>query len=94
MWWKKEEQGWRTVLIFNTFSSVVNGLLSYAVQFYPYNPHLSRWQLLYLIVGMLSVAVGVLDWIFFPSNASKAWWLVSRKYSSRDPRKSRAEGCF
>lgn len=79
MWWRKEEQGWRTVLIFNTLSSVVNGLLSYAVQFYPYNPLLSRWQLLFLIVGCLSCFVGVLDWIFFPSNASKAWWLTDRQ---------------
>ncbi|KAK4686967.1 MFS transporter, ACS family, allantoate permease, partial [Tremellales sp. Uapishka_1] len=28
MWWRKEEQGWRTVIIFNTFSSIANGLLS------------------------------------------------------------------
>jgi len=50
MWWKKREQGWRTVLIFNTFSSVINGLLSYAVQFHEPSG-LSRWQLLYLIVA-------------------------------------------
>jgi hypothetical protein len=28
MWWRKEEHGWRTVVIFNTFSSIINGLFS------------------------------------------------------------------
>nr|XP_019012572.1 allantoate permease [Kwoniella pini CBS 10737]OCF51353.1 allantoate permease [Kwoniella pini CBS 10737] len=79
MWWRKPEQSFRTVLVFNTFSSVVNGLLSYAVQFYTPTKLLSRWQLLYLIVGCISVIFGVLDWIFFPANATKAWWLTDRQ---------------
>ena len=28
MFWRKEERGWRTTIAFNTFSSIVNGLLS------------------------------------------------------------------
>ena len=27
-WWKRSEHGWRTVMVYNTFSSIVNGLLS------------------------------------------------------------------
>ncbi|WWC95911.1 hypothetical protein V866_002778 [Kwoniella sp. B9012] len=79
MWWKKEEQGVRTVIVFNTLSSVVNGLLSYAVQFYTPTAHLSRWQLLFLITACISVTFGILDWIFFPSNPTKAWWLTERQ---------------
>ncbi|WRT67613.1 uncharacterized protein IL334_004585 [Kwoniella shivajii] len=79
MWWKKSEQGWRTVLIFNTFSSVFNGLLSYAVQFYPATGALHKWQLLYLVVACVSCLFGVLDWIFFPANPTKAWWLNDRQ---------------
>ncbi|WWC88845.1 uncharacterized protein L201_003760 [Kwoniella dendrophila CBS 6074] len=79
MWWRKSEQPIRTVIVFNTFSSVVNGLLSYAVQFYTPTKLLSRWQLLYLITACISVTFGVLDWIFFPSNPSKAWWLTDRQ---------------
>ncbi|KAK6908371.1 hypothetical protein I203_102372 [Kwoniella mangroviensis CBS 8507] len=79
MWWKKEEQGVRTVIVLNTLSSVVNGLLSYAVQFYTPTAHLSRWQLLFLITACISVTFGILDWIFFPSNPTKAWWLTERQ---------------
>ncbi|OWZ44650.1 allantoate permease [Cryptococcus neoformans c45] len=79
MWWPKEEQGWRTVVIFNTFSSVLNGLFSYAVQFYTPTKLLSRWQLLYLITACISVTFGVVDWFCLPANATKAWWLTDRQ---------------
>ncbi|KAK8864739.1 hypothetical protein IAR55_001995 [Kwoniella newhampshirensis] len=79
MWWKKEEQGWRTVVVFNTFSSIANGVLSYAVQFYDPTKLLSRWQLLYLITGCVSVTVGIIDWICLPANPTKSWWLTDRQ---------------
>nr|XP_031859423.1 uncharacterized protein CI109_005067 [Kwoniella shandongensis]KAA5526495.1 hypothetical protein CI109_005067 [Kwoniella shandongensis] len=79
MWWKKSEHGWRTVLVFNTFSSVANGLLSYAVQFYTPTKLLSRWQLLYLMTACVSVTVGIIDWICLPANPTKAWWLTDRQ---------------
>ncbi|RSH82837.1 hypothetical protein EHS25_005827 [Saitozyma podzolica] len=78
MWYRKREQGWRTVLVFNTFSSILNGLLSYAVQFYTPGV-LARWQLLYLILGCISVFFGVLDMIFFPANPASTWWLTDRQ---------------
>ncbi|WVR04194.1 hypothetical protein IAU60_001194 [Kwoniella sp. DSM 27419] len=79
MWWKKEEQGWRTVVVFNTFSSIVNGVLSYAVQFYTPTRLLHRWQLLYLITACLSVTFGVIDWFCLPANPARAWWLTDRQ---------------
>ncbi|OCF34543.1 allantoate permease [Kwoniella heveanensis BCC8398] len=79
MWWKKQEQGWRTVVVFNTFSSVVNGLLSYAVQFYTPSRLLARWQLLYLITACLSVTFGVIDMFCLPANPATAWWLTDRQ---------------
>lgn len=69
MWYKKSEHGWRTVVIFNTFSSIINGVLSsviivclasadisrrWAVQFYTPTHLLSRWQLQYLVLGWVA----------------------------------------
>ncbi|ORY25474.1 major facilitator superfamily domain-containing protein [Naematelia encephala] len=79
MWWRKEEQGWRTVLIFNTFSSIANGFLSYCVQFYIPSGGLQRWQLLYLVTGCVSITVGIIDIFCLPANPTKAWWLTDRQ---------------
>ncbi|WVQ85371.1 hypothetical protein IAT38_007536 [Cryptococcus sp. DSM 104549] len=78
MWWKKSEQPWRTGVMFSTLSSVLNGLLSYAMQFYNPGP-ISRWRLLFVCMGCLSVIIGTLDIFFLPASPSQAWWLTDRQ---------------
>ncbi|KAK8869466.1 hypothetical protein IAR55_000030 [Kwoniella newhampshirensis] len=78
MWWKKSEQPWRTAVMFSTLSSVVNGLLSYAMQFYNPGP-ISRWRLLFVIMGCWSVIVGTMDFFFLPADPTAAWWLTDRQ---------------
>jgi sugar phosphate permease len=76
MWWRKEEQGLRSAVVFSTLSSVVNGLLSYAMQFYTPGP-LSRWRLLFVVMGCWSCLVGFIGLTFLADSPVKAWWLVS-----------------
>ncbi|WRT67482.1 uncharacterized protein IL334_004454 [Kwoniella shivajii] len=78
MWWKTSEQPWRTGIMFSTLSSVVNGLLSYALQFYDPGP-IARWRLLFVIMGCVSVCVGIANYIFIPGNPAQAWWLNDRQ---------------
>ncbi|WWD16271.1 hypothetical protein CI109_100697 [Kwoniella shandongensis] len=78
MFWKKSEQPWRTAVMFSTLSSVVNGLLSFALQFYNPGP-ISRWRLLFVIMGCWSIIVGVMDYFFLPSDPTQAWWLTDRQ---------------
>ncbi|WWC69114.1 uncharacterized protein I206_103050 [Kwoniella pini CBS 10737] len=78
MWWKKSEQPWRTGIMFSTLSSVVNGLLSFALQFYTPGP-IARWRLLFVLMGCFSVCVGIANFLCIPANPTKAWWLTDRQ---------------
>ncbi|WVW82746.1 hypothetical protein I302_104757 [Kwoniella bestiolae CBS 10118] len=89
MWWKKQEQPWRTETVrrltplgpfhrFSTLSSVVNGLLSFALQFYNPGP-IARWRLLFVLMGCFSVMVGTANFLVIPANPAEAWWLTDRQ---------------
>ncbi|WWD09811.1 hypothetical protein V865_007939 [Kwoniella europaea PYCC6329] len=78
MWWRKSEQGWRTGMMFSTLSSVVNGLLSFALQFYNPGP-IARWRLLFVLMGCFSVMVGTANFFVIPANPAEAWWLTDRQ---------------
>ena len=76
-WWKKEEQPWRTAVIFSTLSSVVNGLLSFAAS--KYNGPLAQWQVLFLSVGAITFAWAILCWFFLAGSPLEAVWLTKRE---------------
>ncbi|OCF71539.1 hypothetical protein I204_07597 [Kwoniella mangroviensis CBS 8886] len=62
--------------LFSTLSSVVNGLLSFALQFYNPGP-IARWRLLFVLMGCFSVMVGTANFFVNPANPAEAWWLAS-----------------
>lgn len=49
---------------------------SFAMQFYNPGP-ISRWRLLFVVMGCWSCLVGITGLIFLADSPVKAWWLVS-----------------
>lgn len=76
-WWTKDEQPWRTAVIFSTLSSVVNGLLSYAAS--RYHGSLGQWQVLFLSVGAITFAWAILCCFFLAGSPLEAHWLSRRE---------------
>ncbi|BGP20610.1 hypothetical protein JCM10213_007144 [Rhodosporidiobolus nylandii] len=77
MWWKRNEQPWRTAVMFSTLSSIMNGVLSYAAACY--TGPLKQWQVLFLCVGAITFAWSILTFVFLPDSPTSAWWLTDRQ---------------
>lgn len=78
MWWKSKEQSWRTAVVFSTLSSVMNALLSIASANY-HSSVLAQWQLLFLLVGIITCLLAVTFWWLVPDSPTTAWWLSDRE---------------
>lgn len=65
-------------MVFSTLSSIMNAILSVASANY-FGSALAQWQLLFLLVGVVTVAVAALLWIFLPDNPTTCWWLSDRE---------------
>ncbi|WRT63340.1 uncharacterized protein IL334_000245 [Kwoniella shivajii] len=78
MWWTREEQPYRTAFIFSTVSSLTNGVLAVAAWNYK-GSAVARWQLLFILVGAITLGWSFLLWGFLPANPTKARWLSLRQ---------------
>ncbi|GAA6048757.1 hypothetical protein JCM3770_003944 [Rhodotorula araucariae] len=76
-WWTRSEQPWRSAVIFSTLSSVMNGILAYGSL--QYKGSLAQWQVLFLIVGALTLAWSILCFVFLPDSPTNTWWLTTRQ---------------
>ncbi|KAK3655105.1 hypothetical protein LTR22_010415 [Elasticomyces elasticus] len=73
MWYRREEQPLRVGLWYVGVgvASIIGALLSYGFQFY--TGHLLKsWQILFLVVGLITVAMGIIVIIFMPDNPMSA----------------------
>ena len=66
----------RVALTYNTFSSLVNGLLSFAAS---YVTAIQRWRAQYLMIGSITLAWGCLMMAFLPNSPTSARWLTLRQ---------------
>ncbi|OCF55964.1 hypothetical protein L486_06721 [Kwoniella mangroviensis CBS 10435] len=76
----------KTGMAFSTLSSVVNGLLSFALQFYNPGP-IARWRLLFILMGCFSVMVGTANFFVIPANPAEAWAIIDPLIPQNDPQK-------
>ncbi|SSD58622.1 probable Thiamine pathway transporter THI73 [Saccharomycodes ludwigii] len=53
---------------------IVGGLISFGFQHY-HGELFSSWQIMFLVVGLVTVAFGILTLLILPDNATKAWFL-------------------
>ncbi|OCF41965.1 hypothetical protein I317_04267 [Kwoniella heveanensis CBS 569] len=78
-WYTRKEQVARTALIYSTLSSLTNGLLSYASSFVHGQLGVEAWQLLFLLIGAITFAWGILLFTFLPDSPVSAKWLTDRQ---------------
>lgn len=58
--------------------SVMNGLLATAAQSYK-GTALKQWQLLFMIVGLITFVWSIMLFCFLPASPTSAWWLTLRQ---------------
>ncbi|KAK6369360.1 hypothetical protein LTS17_009703 [Exophiala oligosperma] len=73
MWYKKSEQGRRIsyVYVCNSLTSIFAGLVSYGASFSD-NGHLASWRIFLLTIGLATVAIGFVVFLYLPDSPVKA----------------------
>ncbi|KZF21427.1 MFS transporter [Xylona heveae TC161] len=78
-WYTKKEQGFRTGLwfSFNGFAQIVGGLIAYGIAkgTQLHGSSIAPWKIIFLVTGLLTVAVGVIFFFIIPDNQLNARWL-------------------
>ncbi|KAL9057110.1 MAG: hypothetical protein Q9162_002544 [Coniocarpon cinnabarinum] len=73
MWYRKEEQGKRVSWFYvcNGLTQIFGGLVAYGVT-YAHNSHIQTWKIFYIVIGLLTVIVGLLVCLFLPDSPVRA----------------------
>lgn len=53
---------------------IIGGLISFGFQHY-HGKTFTSWQIMFLVVGLVTVAFGVLTYVYLPDNVTNAWFL-------------------
>lgn len=82
-WYTKAEQGTRTGIwfSFNGFAQIFGGLVAYGIAKGTETNYsgIAGWKILFLAIGLLTVAVGVIFLITMPDNQMNARWLTKEE---------------
>lgn len=79
-WYKKNEQFTRTLFWFG--SNGVGTILGAAIGYALYTSRslaISGWRVLFIVLGLITVLLGVVFYIHMPDNPSKAWFLNAQE---------------
>ncbi|ESZ89986.1 MFS allantoate transporter [Sclerotinia borealis F-4128] len=78
-WYTKEEQGFRTGIwfSFNGFAQIFGGLVAYGISVgvKKHGAGIESWQIVFLTIGLITVAVGCIFLYFMPDNQLNAKFL-------------------
>ncbi|SCU85718.1 LAFA_0D17326g1_1 [Lachancea sp. 'fantastica'] len=80
-YWKKEEQFMRVCLWFgfNGLGSIWANSLAYGLYIRQDSYSIDAWRVLFVITGLITVAVGFAIFFHIPDDPSKAWFLSERE---------------
>ncbi|ESZ97367.1 MFS transporter, ACS family, allantoate permease [Sclerotinia borealis F-4128] len=72
IWYHKEEQGRRVSWFYvcNSLTQIVGGLLAYGISFV--NTKFASWRIFFVVIGGLTMMVGLLVCVFLPDSLVKA----------------------
>ncbi|KAF2799763.1 MFS general substrate transporter [Melanomma pulvis-pyrius CBS 109.77] len=73
----------------NTVSGAFGGLFAYAIQSMGSRRGIAAWRWLFIVEGCLTVIVGGVAWMFFPSSPETAWFLNKEEKETMALRKIR-----
>ena len=80
MFYKKSEQPLRNTITFGAYSSVINGLIGFAIGFIPAGSgSLLSWRWLFIVLGGVTVIWGIFVFFYLPDNPGNAKWLTPRE---------------
>ncbi|KAI9836886.1 MAG: hypothetical protein M1819_001051 [Sarea resinae] len=78
-WYTKQEQGTRTGIwfSFNGFAQIFGGLIAYGIAKGTrlHGSAIAPWKIIFLVTGLLTVAIGVIFLLVMPDNQMNARWL-------------------
>lgn len=76
-WYKKEEQFLRTCIWFgsNGLGTIIGSLMAYGLATNNSLP-IKGWELVFIITGVITIAVGIAIYFHIPENPSQAWFLT------------------
>ena len=78
-WYTKSEQGLRTGIwfSFNGWAQILGGLLAYGIArgVEEHGAAIEGWQIIFLVTGLLTVAMGIVFLFVVPDNQMNARWL-------------------
>lgn len=57
---------------------IVGGLISFGFQHY-HGKSFTSWQIMFLVIGLVTVAFGVLTLLYLPDNVTNAWFLTQEE---------------
>lgn len=79
-WYTREEQGTRTGIwfSFNGFAQIFGGLVAYGISIgvKKHGAAIDSWQIVFLVIGLITVAVGIIFLYFMPDNQLNARFLT------------------
>jgi len=79
-WYTKKEQGTRTGIwfSFNGFAQILGGLVAYGIStgVAKHGAAIASWKIIFLVIGFLTAAVGVVFLFLMPDNQLNAWFLT------------------
>lgn len=79
-WYTKKEQGFRTNIwfCFNGFAQIFGGLVAYGIAkgVEKHGAAMAAWKIIFLVTGLLTVAMGFLFLWFMPDNQMSARFLT------------------
>lgn len=77
-WYPRSKMAFRIAIFFSaaTIAGAFGGLLAYALQHLDGRNHLAGWQWIFIVEGVLTVAVAFAAYFFIPNIPSQAHWLT------------------
>lgn len=77
MFYKKTEQPFRTAIWFSGFSSLITGILSYAIGHA--NTSIANWRLLFLVFGAITIFFTAILFLLLPDSPISCRWFNERE---------------
>lgn len=77
MFYKKEEQPFRTAIWFSGFSSIITGILSYAIGHA--HAKIENWRLLFISFAAITLFFTFILYFLLPDSPMTCWWLDEKQ---------------
>ena len=80
-WYKAEEQFTRTAIwfSFNGLGTIMGNLIAYGLAVHAKSYNVAAWKILFIVVGFMTIVVGILFLILIPDSPATAWFLTEEE---------------